>query len=99
MRGDAVRLADAALVPDSERLVRWIVWIAVGCAIYGSTFGLWRSPMQAVFTGIKLPLVVLLTWGGNAVLNGCLAMALGSGLGFKQSVLNSHEFHGDGDRS
>ncbi|EDY83377.1 hypothetical protein VDG1235_3003 [Verrucomicrobiia bacterium DG1235] len=61
------------------------IWI--GCGAYGATIGLWRSGEQAVFTAVKFPLVVLLTCGGNVLLNGILAQVCSSGLSFRQSTL------------
>lgn len=61
--------------------------IAVGCAIYGGVMGLWREPAQGVYTAVKMPLLIFLTCGGNALLNGMLAQVLGSGLGFRQTSL------------
>ena len=49
--------------------------------------GGWRAPLQAVFTAAKFPLLVLLTCGGNALLNGLLAQVLGVGLSVRQSTL------------
>ena len=61
--------------------------IVVGCALYGATVGLWRSPEQAAYVAVKMPLVLLLTAIGNAVLNGMLAQLLGTGLSFRQTSL------------
>jgi hypothetical protein len=61
--------------------------IVLGAGIYGATIGLWRSPLQAVFTAVKFPLLMILTTGANALLNGMLAQLLGLRIGFRQSVL------------
>ncbi len=70
--------------------VRWLVACgvvtAVGCGAYGTTIGLWRDGTQSIFTAIKFPLLVFLTCGGNALLNGALGLVLGSGLGFRQTT-------------
>jgi len=58
-----------------------------GGMLYGGVVGLWRAPLQAVYTGIKLPLLILLTCAGNMLLNGLLAQVLGSGMGFRQTAL------------
>jgi hypothetical protein len=42
--------------------------------------------LQAVYAAIKLPLVILLTTFGNALLNGMLASLLGMNIGFRQSL-------------
>ena len=68
-------------------LVSCIGVIVVGCGLYGATVGLWRSPLQAVYVAVKMPLVILLTAAGNAALNGMLAQLLGTGLSFRQTSL------------
>ncbi|HEY8901672.1 MAG TPA: hypothetical protein VIM61_14770 [Chthoniobacterales bacterium] len=74
-----------------ERSWRWagvcVLVIVIGGGLYGATLGLWRDGWQAVFTAIKFPLLVFLTCGGNAALNGCLGQLLGSGMGFRQTTL------------
>jgi hypothetical protein len=71
-----------------DRSGRWFVFctlvILVGSGLYGTSVGLWRSPLQSLFTGLKFPLLIFLTCAGNALLNGLLAQALGTGLGFRQ---------------
>jgi hypothetical protein len=49
--------------------------------------GSWRHPLQSFYTGLKLPLVVLLTTFGNALLNGMLAPLLGMNIGLRQSFM------------
>lgn len=63
------------------------VAIVLGGGIYGATLGLWRDGLQAFYTAIKFPLLVFLTCGANAALNGCLGQLLGSGMGFRQTTL------------
>ncbi len=48
--------------------------------------GLWQGWTMATYVGIKLPLVILATLILNGLLNGMLAMVLGSGIKFKQSL-------------
>lgn len=82
-RGDEI----VAMLED--RSPRWLIFcglvILAGCGLYGASVGLWRSPLQSVFTGIKIPLLIFLTCAGNALLNGILAQMIGSGLGFRQA--------------
>lgn len=59
----------------------------VGLALYGFSVGFWRDPLMACYVAIKIPLLVALTLGANGLLNGLLAILLGSGLGFRQSWL------------
>jgi hypothetical protein len=84
---------------DAKRLHEWVtrsrsrlVWfcvtaIVVGAGPYGAVMGSWRDGWQALYTGIKLPLVILLTTLGNGLLNGMLAPLLGLNLGFRQSLV------------
>ena len=53
---------------------------------FGIALGAWRDPMQAVYSGIKLPLVLILTALGNGAINGMLAPLLGLPLRFQQSL-------------
>jgi hypothetical protein len=61
--------------------------VIVGAGLYGAVMGAWRDALQALYTGIKLPLVILLTTLGNTLLNGMLAPLLGLNLTFRQSLL------------
>ncbi len=63
-----------------------IVVIIIGAGSYGAAMGSWRNATQALFTGIKLPLVILLTTLGNGLLNGMLAPLLGLNATFRQSL-------------
>ena len=65
----------------------YIAVIFVGAGSYGAAIGYWRDPLQAGYTAIKFPLVILLTTLGNALLNGMLAPLLGLNIGFRQSLL------------
>lgn len=89
---DLVRL-DAALVArlrkDQElpAIARaCLVAIVLGAGAYGAAFGLWRAPLQAIFGGLKLPLVLagvaLLTAGSSVV----LAPLLGARLSARQTL-------------
>ena len=84
-RGDSARIAPWL----DERDWRWIatcaLTITAGCALYGGVVGLWRAPTQALYTAVKMPLLIFLTCGGNALLNGLLAQVLGAGLSFRQT--------------
>lgn len=60
--------------------------IALGGGLYGATLGLWRAPVQALYTALKFPLLVFLTCGCNALLNGMLAQVLGLQLSFRQTT-------------
>lgn len=91
--------ADLFLRADEHLLYNWVVrqrtrliclcigLILVGAGVYGATIGIWREPLQALYTGIKLPLVILLTTLGNGLLNGMLAPLLGLQVNFRQSFV------------
>lgn len=64
-----------------------ILFIAVGAGAYGAAMGWWRSPVQAFYTGLKLPLAILGTTFGNALLNAMLAPLLGLNFNFRQSQM------------
>jgi hypothetical protein len=85
LAGDAEKLAAWTEQADSRWLWTCVAVFSASCAIYGATFGLWRSEIQALATAIKFPLVVLLTCAGNTLLNGSLALVLGAGMSFRQS--------------
>ena len=83
---------------DPERLRGWVTGrqsglvgfcvaaIVIGAGAYGAVMGGWRDPLQALYTGIKLPLAILLTTLGNGLLNGMLAPLLGLNTTFRQSL-------------
>lgn len=59
--------------------------IVLGAGIYGASIGWWRCGLQALFTGIKIPLVILATTIMNSLLNAMLAPLLGLNLSYRQS--------------
>jgi len=87
LQGDAVSQRRWLAQPDARAFCANLLFIIVGAGIYGFTLGIWRAPLQSVFTALKFPLLILLTCSGNAVINGMLAQLLGSGLSFKQTSL------------
>jgi hypothetical protein len=81
---DACSLSSAKLTS----FLPYCIVILLGSAVYGATIGLWRSPLQSVFTAIKFPLLIFLTCAGNGTVNGILAQLLGSSLSLRQSTLS-----------
>jgi len=73
--------------PEARRWAYYCLWIVIGAGCFGAAMGSWRSPLQALFTAVKLPLIVLLTTVGNGLLNAMLAPLLGASLTFRQSLL------------
>ncbi|MDG2399613.1 MAG: hypothetical protein P8M04_03475 [Akkermansiaceae bacterium] len=64
-----------------------LITIVLAFGVYGMTLGFWRDPKMGVFVGIKMPALILLTITCNGFLNGMLGLLLGSGLGFRQSIM------------
>src|SRR4051794_29719992 len=87
LRGDAERLANWLTEPDLRSVGGCVVIILIGSGLYGFTLGIWRAPLQSLYTAIKFPALIFLTCGGNALLNGMLAQIFGAGLSFKQTSL------------
>jgi hypothetical protein len=87
LRADTAELSRRLTRPGSSGVWFCVAAIIVGAGAYGAVLGSWRDPMQALYTGMKLPLVILLTTLGNGLLNGMLAPLLGLNLRFRQSLL------------
>jgi hypothetical protein len=85
LRGDAEQMANWLATPDLRSLAGCLLIILIGSGVYGFTLGIWRAPLQSLYTAIKFPALIFLTCGANAVLNGMLAQILGTGLSFKQT--------------
>jgi hypothetical protein len=87
LRCDAAGLHEWVMRRRSRLVCLCVAAIVFGAGSYGAVMGCWRDPWQALYTGIKLPLVILLTTLGNGLLNGMLAPLLGLNLGFRQSLV------------
>jgi hypothetical protein len=87
LRGDVACLRGWLERPEACRAGFYCAVILLGAGLFGMAMGCWRSGLQALYTGIKVPLVVLLTTAANALLNGMLAPLLGLRMGFRQCCL------------
>ncbi len=87
LHGDAEQLANWLAAPDRRSVAGCVIIILIGSGLYGFTLGIWRAPLQSLYTAIKFPALIFLTCGGNALLNGMLSQILGAGLSFKQASL------------
>jgi hypothetical protein len=87
LRAEPATLRDWLERQRPSRAAFCVLTIVVGAGIYGVVMGSWRSPLQALFTGIKLPLLILLTTLGNALLNAMLAPLLGLNLSGRQCLI------------
>lgn len=70
-----------------RQLALCVVVIVSGAGVFGAAVGSWRSPTQALFTALKLPLILLGTALGNALLNALLAPLLGVHLRFREASM------------
>lgn len=75
-----------AVDPASQgRLIRAACAVLVaGAAAYGFAFGLWRAPLQGVYSAAKLPALMLSVVAVSVFVNGMLALLLGARLTFRQ---------------
>ncbi|MDB4500800.1 hypothetical protein N9224_01325 [Akkermansiaceae bacterium] len=87
LRGDSSDLREWLENPSSRNLVICMITIILGFGSYGLTVGLWRAPLMGGFVVIKMPALIFITLACNGFLNGMLGLLLGSGLGFRQSIL------------
>ena len=85
LRGEPEPIAAWTRGWSARRALFYMTLIAAGAGLYGASMGCWRGPEQAIYSAIKLPIVVLLTTFGNALLNGMLAPLLGLNIPFRQS--------------
>src|SRR5438552_9720803 len=87
LRGEAERIDTSIQRCTPGRALFYVAVIFGGAGLFGAAVGCWRAPLQAAYTAIKLPLILLLTTFGNALLNGMLAPLLGLNISFRQSLL------------
>jgi hypothetical protein len=87
LRGEVKWLEAWSAQWNSQRILSHVGIIILGAGMYGAAMGWWRDPLQALFTAIKFPLIILLTCTANAMLNAMLAPLLGLNIPFRQSFL------------
>jgi len=88
LRGEVAALRAWTANWRAESVARDAALILAGAGLFGMAVGWWRDPWQAVYAGIKLPLILFLTAAGNALLNAMLAPLLGLHLPFRRSFLS-----------
>src|SRR3989339_389803 len=59
------------------------LYILICTALYGFTFGIWRSLEQAIYSSVKMPILFFATLMAGAMICTMLAQVLGTGLSFK----------------
>jgi hypothetical protein len=87
LRADAATFREWVSRRHFGLVVVCVTSIVAGAGIYGAAMGSWRDSAQALYTGIKLPLLLLLTTFGNGLLNAMLAPLLGLNIRFKESLV------------
>lgn len=87
LRGEVAALTAWTADWRVSQVVRDVTLIVLGAGLFGAALGYWRDPWQALYAGLKLPLILLLTATGNALLNVMLAPLLGLRITFRQSFL------------
>lgn len=87
LRGETAAVASWTEATAPVRVALWLAVTIGGSAAFGAAMGWWRAPEQALYTAMKLPLVLLFTALGNALLNAMLAPLLGVNIGLRQSLL------------
>lgn len=87
LRGSVAQGRAAIEHPDSRRWLWYLAIIVGGAGLFGAAIGSWRDPVQALYTAIKLPLILLVISLGNGLLNAMLAPLLGINLSLRQSLL------------
>lgn len=72
-------LTDSWFKSDRNSIFQLSLLITIlGTAIYGSTIGLWRGPIQALYVSIKFPLLIILTTLLNSLLNWFISLMIGA---------------------
>ena len=87
LRGEAKPIRGWMEQWSAPRMGLCLAVVIVGTGAFGAALGSWRAPEQALYTAIKLPLILLLTALGNGLLNAMLAPLLGLNISARQSLL------------
>jgi len=87
LRGAPDDLRAWIMNPSTRNIRICVITIILGFGSYGLTVGLWRAPLMGIFVAFKMPTLIFITLACNGLLNGMLALLLGSGLSFRQSII------------
>ncbi len=77
----------ASLAKDRTPLsltVSCCIALTAGAACYGVAFGIWRSPRQALYSALKMPVLLLSVTAVSMLINMMLAQRLGARLSTRQ---------------
>lgn len=66
---------------------RAVAMIVVGASAYGAAFGLWRDPLAALASALKLPALVLAVAASTSLASALLAPLLRASLSFRQTAV------------
>ncbi|OGV67083.1 MAG: hypothetical protein A2498_01725 [Lentisphaerae bacterium RIFOXYC12_FULL_60_16] len=81
------RMASTLVAADGRSIGRVLVVVVTGGMFYGFVFGIWRSPLQALYSAGKMPLLFLSVVGASAGINTILARVAGCDLRLAQVFL------------
>ena len=70
--------------PHVKPTLQLVGLMVAGTMLYGAAFAVWRSPLQMVFSMLKMPLMMLAVTITTGLLSAIVAQVLGSGLSFTQ---------------
>lgn len=68
----------------SALVISACITLSAGAAAYGFVFGYWRGGLQALYSAVKFPLLLLSAVGTSALINAMLAQLMGARLAFRQ---------------
>lgn len=85
LRGEAEVIAGWITRWTAGHTLRQVGLIIAGAGAFGAAMGSWRGVEQAAYSAVKLPLILLGTAAGNALLNGLLAPLLGLNLRLREA--------------
>ena len=95
LRGETAGLAQGITSWSTSKTLHLILVIVLGAGAFGGAMGSWRAVEQGMWTALKLPLVLIATAAGNALINAMLAPLFGLNLRLRESfaaVLASFAF-------
>lgn len=83
-RSSVLRRLEAGEV-DRSFIPGCLMYLCIGCGLYGAAFGSFHSGTQAVIAAIKMPLLFVGTLVVSGTVNAMLAQVLGTGLRPRQT--------------
>ncbi len=95
LRGENEGLEQGIRSWSPSKTLQLVLITALGAGAFGGAAGSWRAYEQGIWSALKLPLVLIATAGGNALINAMLAPLLGINLRLRESfaaVLASFAF-------